>query len=64
MFQHISTDAHDSHSSLNLNDVQINLRQKQITPPDCINNNKLQPEVLAEVEKMQGKVFGWKHSEN
>ena len=36
-FEHNFTDTHESHQTLNLNDAHINLVQKQLLTPDCVN---------------------------
>ena len=38
LFDQDYTDAHESHRTLNLNDIHINLGQKQLTAPNCLNN--------------------------
>ena len=45
IFGHDFTVAHEFHQTLSLNDVHINLEQKQLTTPDRINNRNLQPNI-------------------
>ena len=44
--------AHESHQTEVLNDVHINLGQKQLTTPVCLVLIKLQIELLGKVEEI------------
>ena len=61
VFEHDFTDAHESHQTLSLNDIHINLGQKQSTPPGCINNINFKPDFLGKMGEIQLNVFGWRY---
>ena len=53
LLEHELTHELESHQTSNLNDVHINMEQKQLTTPDCMNNISLQPHVLGKMQEVQ-----------
>ena len=61
LFEHHFTDACEPHQTLDLNDVHINLGQKQLTAPVYINNTNVKPYFLGQVEETQLNGSGWSY---
>ena len=53
LLEHELTHEPESQQTSNLNDVHINMEQKQLTTPDCMNNISLQPHVLGKMKEIQ-----------
>ena len=61
LFEHDFTDAHESHQSLNLNDVHMSLGQKQFKAPDRTNIKIYNLISWRKVKDIQLKESWWRY---